>query len=69
MKNEYPYKGHRIRLLARKMDNGKWSCAYTVVRFGKSQLQGFSDYAAGDTGDDSKTKALSKAKKRIDLIT
>ncbi len=68
MENEHPYKDHRITLLAREMDNGKWSCAYTAINFGKSRSQGFSGHEVGDTEDDSKRKGLRKAQERIDSI-
>ena len=68
MGNEHDYKGHHIRLLARKLDDGQWSCSYTVIRFGKTTSEGFSGFKRGATEDDSKKRALEKAKQRIDSL-
>jgi hypothetical protein len=68
VEDEHTYKGHRIRLLARVLSDDEWSCSYTVVRFAKTHMGGFSDHESGSTEEESKQKALKSAQKRIDSI-
>jgi hypothetical protein len=68
MEDEHTYKGHRIRLLARVLSDDEWSCNYTVIRFGKTEMGGFSGDESGKTADESKQQALKSAQKRIDSI-
>ena len=68
MEDEHTYKGHRIRLLARKLNDDEWSCNYAVTRSGKTKASGFSDFVSGNTEEESKQQALKKARKRIDSI-
>ena len=68
MEDEHGYKGHRIRLLARKLNDDEWSCNYAVTRLGKTKASGFSDFVSGNTEEESKQQALKKAQKRIDSI-
>ncbi|MGH7147058.1 MAG: hypothetical protein ACREIJ_04055 [Nitrospiraceae bacterium] len=68
MEDEHTYKGHRIRLLAHVLSDDEWSCNYTVIRFGKAEMSGFSGDESGNTAEESKQQALKKAKNRIDSI-
>ena len=68
MEDEQTYKGHRIRLLAAKLSDDEWSCSYTVIKFGKTKLGGFSGFESGNTAEESKQQALKRAQKRIDSI-
>ena len=68
MEDEHTYKEHRIRLLVRKVSDDKWSCNYTVIKFGKTGMGGFSGDESGNTAEESKKQALNSAQKRIDSI-
>lgn len=69
MRNEYYYKGYRIRLLARELDNGHWSCGWAAEEMGGSHSHGMSGHADGVIEDDAKVKALREAKARIDTAS
>ncbi len=69
MEDEQNYKGHLIKLLARKMDDDKWSCNCAVTKSGKTATaHGFSVDGDGNTEEESKQQALEKAHDQIDSI-
>jgi hypothetical protein len=65
---EHDYKGHRITLLARKINDGEWSCSYRILAIENAEAPGFSGTETGTTEDDAKAKALKTAKGSIDRI-
>ena len=69
MEDKQNYKGYLISLLARKMDDDRWSCSCGVTKSGKTEkAHGFSVDGDGNTEEESKQQALKKAQKRIDSI-
>jgi tyrosyl-tRNA synthetase len=62
------YKEHDISWLIRQRDDGKWSCHYTVTRFGQFHVGVFGGHEIADTEESVKQKAIKKAKERIESI-